>query len=280
MRGRDLLLAVLVTALWGLVHPIGKAGVAEVPPLFFTAIRFALTALILVPFLPFPWGRLGDLALLSLTFGGLHFGLLFLGLAQGEASVAAIAVQTNAPFGALLAWLVLGERLGWRRAAGMALAFAGVAVLAGAPSVTGNPLALALVLGAAFSWALANVQIKTMAPLAPLAVSGWVALLAAPQVLAASLVLEAGQLAALAGAGWRGYGALAYTVVVSSAFAYAAWYRLIQRYPVNQVVPFTLLIPVFGVAFSAALLAEPLEPAKLVGGLVTVAGVAAMVLPG
>src|SRR3546814_14492464 len=60
---------------------------------------------------------------------------LMLALQHLQAGTAAIVVQTTVPFSALLAWAVFGDRLGWRRAAGMAVAFAGIALIVGEPRV-------------------------------------------------------------------------------------------------------------------------------------------------
>jgi O-acetylserine/cysteine efflux transporter len=47
MHRKHLILAVLVTALWGLNFPITKLGLAHVDPLLLTGLRFAL--------FDFPW---------------------------------------------------------------------------------------------------------------------------------------------------------------------------------------------------------------------------------
>jgi O-acetylserine/cysteine efflux transporter len=56
------------------------------------------------------------------------------------------------------------------------------------------------------------------------------------------------------------------------------WYRLLRLYPVNQLMPFTLLAPVIAVAAAVALLGEALSLRLLAGGVATMAGVAVTVL--
>lgn len=54
--------------------------------------------------------------------------------------------------------------------------------------------------------------------------------------------------------------------------AYTIWYGLLRRYRVDQVTPFILLMPIFGVVFAAALLGERLSWSLLGGGAVVLAG--------
>ncbi|MBX9635788.1 MAG: EamA family transporter, partial [Magnetospirillum sp.] len=65
-----------------------------------------------------------------------------------------------------------------------------------------------------------------------------------------------------------------------SLVAYSLWYRLLARHSMNQIVPITLLGPVVGVASGVMLLGEPLSWQKLVGGAITIAGVAVVQLIG
>ncbi|WP_163574285.1 DMT family transporter [Halomonas faecis] len=277
MPPRDLLLGLLVVTLWALNIIVIKLGVTELPPLMLTTLRFALVAALLVPFHPVARHQLPFLALLSVTFGTLHFALLFIGLGQAEAGTGALVVQMGTPFATLLAVVFLGERLDVRRVAGLALSFGGVAVLSGGPSLP-SALPLVLLLTSAMGWAVSQLLIKHGPPLAPMALAGWVALLAVPQVALGSWWFERGQLEALAQAGWLGWGAVFYTAVMSSIAAYGLWYGLLRRHPVNRLAPLSLLVPVGAVLLGALLLGETLDPHKLTGGALVVAGLALIVV--
>jgi O-acetylserine/cysteine efflux transporter len=69
-------------------------------------------------------------------------------------------------------------------------------------------------------------------------------------------------------------------VFASTIFAHGCWYYLLQYYPVSQIVPFSLLIPVFGMIASIALLEENITMGVIVGGALTVLGVAIVVSKG
>ena len=64
------------------------------------------------------------------------------------------------------------------------------------------------------------------------------------------------------------------------ALAYTIWYGLLRRHPMDRVVPFMLLMPVIGVAFSAVALGERPSPQELAGGAVILVGLALVVLRG
>jgi len=278
MSPRDLACALLVMVVFGFNFPIGKAGLSELPPLLLIGCRFARVGAILIPFVRYPRVRGRDLLILSMLLGSVHFAVMFLGLRHIDSGTAAIAVQLQVPFAALLAAVFLKDTLGWRRALGMAVAFAGVMIVAGAPDLRADPTPLLLVISASLIWAVANVYIRRMAPLDGMSLNAWMSLLAAPQLLAASWLLETGQISALADISWVGLGSIAYMALVVTILGYSIWYRLVQSYDVNQTMPFTLLVPFFGVLGGMVLLGEVLGLRDVLGGVITVAGVAVVVL--
>ncbi len=278
VRPLHIVLFVSVMLVWGLNFAVAKVGLAQLPPIMLVTLRFALVALMLAPFVKVPRGKLPQIFAVSVTLGLLHFSLMFNGLREVDAAAAAISIQLQVPFAALLAALVFGDRLGWRRAGGMLIAFAGVALIAGEPRLEGHYLALAMVIGAACIWAVAGVQIKAMGEVDGGQINAWLAIFATPQLAVASLLLEGGQWAALQAADWRAFAAVVYQAVVVVGFGYGTWYRLLRTYDVNQAMPFTLLVPLFGVLSGLVFLGEALTAALVAGGLLTVLGVGIITL--
>ncbi len=272
MTRRDIALATMAAVLWGFNLIAGKIGVEASPPLFFTGLRFGVVAVLVVPFFLSAWPHWRPLLVLSICFGTGHFGLLFVGLAGVDAATAAITLQLGVPFSILISWFVFGEKFGWRRSCGLGLAFVGVAFLAGEPR-NASILPFVLLVTCTVFWAWSNVLVKRMPDVPPLAIAGWLSLFATPQVLALSFVLETGQFESLATGGIPLLGAIAYTAIAASIIAHATWYSLVQRYPVNTVVPFNMLIPIVGVGAGLMVLGEPLTWQKAIGGLLTLAGV-------
>jgi O-acetylserine/cysteine efflux transporter len=66
---------------------------------------------------------------------------------------------------------------------------------------------------------------------------------------------------------------LAYTAIAASIIANATWYGLMQKYPINTVVPFSMLIPIVGIGAGLLVLNEALTLQKLAGGGLTLLGV-------
>lgn len=275
MQPRYVVMAILVAALWGGNFVAVKLGTEQFPPIFLVALRFSAVAALMLPFVGrLPRRCLGPVLAVSVTLGGLHFSLMFMGLERIEASTASIGTQLGVPFSTLLAVLLFKEQLGWRRSLGIVVAFAGVVVLAGAPQVADDLLGLGLIVAAAFAWAVANNIIKRYGPFNPYQLTAWMALFAVPQLLLVSLLVEQGQLASLQAADWVGWTALGYIVLGSSLIAYTLWYGLINSNPVSRVVPFTLLAPVFAIIASALLLGERITWPLVLGGAITITGVA------
>lgn len=275
MTPRDVLAALLVATIWGLNLVVGKAALAQLPPIFFITLRFALVAIVMAPFVrPPPRHQLLPVIGLSVTMGLFHFSLMFTGLEGANASVAAVAINLQVPFGILLAALVFKERLGWRRAGGMALAFGGIALIAGEPRLAGQLQPLLLIIAATFAWAVGMVQVKLIKGLDPLRLNVWMAVFAAPQMLLATFLVEDGQWQAVTDADWFAYGAVFYNGILAFIVGYGLWYRLLHRYGVNQTLPFTLLVPVVGVAAAIVFLGESLTLATIAGAITTIAGVA------
>jgi len=278
MKPLDAVVGLLIAALWGLNFAVAKTGLGQFPPILMIALRFALVAALLVPMAAMPRLRLKEIAYLSVTLGLIHFALMFNGLARVDAAVAAITIQIQVPFAALLSAVLYRDPPGWRRMLGMALAILGVGILAGEPRTSSALWAVGLIIAAALFWAVANIQMKRLSDVDGFALNGWLALLATPQLLLASLVLERGHWDALRSADWLGWGAVAYQAVIVVIVGYGLWYRLLRQYSVNQVMPFTLLVPLFGVLSGTVLLGETLTWNLAIGGLATVAGVAIIVI--
>jgi len=268
-----------VTVVWGFNFAVVKTGLSVMPPIAFVALRFAVVGVMLLPWLRWPQRRFPDLVLLSVILGVVHFSLMFTGMRGLDVATASIAIQLQVPFAAILAAIFFKETLHWRRLTGMAIAFAGVVLIAGEPRLAGNLVPLFLVIAAACTWASATIQIKRIGDdVDVLALNGWVALLAAPQLALLSWATENGQLAAIAAADWRLWASVAFQALLVTIFGYSVWYRLMRRFSVNQVMPFTLLVPVFGVLSGVIFFDDQLTLLMIIGGLCTIVGVAIIVI--
>lgn len=279
MSLRDGVLAGIMLVVFGVNFAVMKVGLQEIPPFAMTALRFFLVAALLLPFVkPPPRTQWRAFAIYAFTFGVIHFSFMFTALARLDASIVAIMVQAQVPISALLAAIFFNDRLGWRRAVGMAIALAGVAILIGEPRVDGQWGAVALILIGVTAWAVSNIQVKKLEGIGVFTVNAYMALLSAPILAVLSLTVEGADLPWLAGTSWVGWAAALYQAVGVVILGYGVWYTLLGRYKVNQLVPLTLLVPVLGVVAAIVLLGEPITLGLLVGGGITLVGVAIIVI--
>jgi O-acetylserine/cysteine efflux transporter len=261
VRPLDTLTALLVVLIWGGNFIAMRAGALDLPPYFLLGLRLAIAAMALAWFLRSPRGIVIPLMLIAFTMTTLHFGLALVGLQYVDAGTGAIAMQTAVPFAALIAWLLFREPLGWRRAAGMLVAFGGIVVLTGVPRIGARLDMLALMMLSQDFMSL----------------NGWISIFGALFAFAVSLAVETGQVEALSDARWPVLVGILYMALLASVFGQGLWYRLLPRYDTNQVMPFTLLVPVLGVLFGVLLLDEAPSWRIVFGGIVTVTGVAMIV---
>jgi O-acetylserine/cysteine efflux transporter len=207
--------------------------------------------------------------------------VLFNGLSTGlDLPTSVITSQLNAPFACILGMLFFRERIRAWRMLGMVIAFTGIIiVVGGTPNVSEHPKGFVLMLLTALSFAFANLIMKRMEGIPHMAMVGWMSLMAAPQLVFLSLFFEQGQWAFTTGINLSVISVLCYTAVFATIIAYSIWYALLSRYNVSQVVPFGLLVPIFATVGSQIFLDDTLAWPTVVGGVVTILGVAVIILP-
>jgi O-acetylserine/cysteine efflux transporter len=209
------------------------------------------------------------------SLGVLSFGLLFVGIDQGmPAGLSSLVLQTQVIFTVAFAALALGERPRRAQLIGGAIALAGLALIATERASAAPLLPFVLVIGAAAAWGVANVCTRVAQPPDGLALMVWASLVAPLPLFGLSLAFEGpGEIGdAVRGVDLGGVAALAYIAGPSTLFGFAAWTGLLRRYPAAVVAPFTLLVPIFGIAAAALTLGERPSASELVGGAVVIAG--------
>ena len=279
--------ALVVVTVWGFNFTVVKLGLADVPPLFLLCLRFAFCAFPAVLFVKKPVATWGALAAYGLLLGVGQFGLLFTALALGApAGLSSVLLQSQAFFTALLAAVILKERIGIHSLAGMALAAAGLVLIAlsgrgGSVSGLTVPLAL-MILAAAFFWGAANVVVRTMPGADALGLVVWSSVFSPLPLLGLSLWLEGPEpvAASLARPTLAWVGSLAYLVVAASLVGYGLWNRLILRHGAGRIAPFSLLVPIVGISSAALVLGERFGPADAAATALVLAGLLVHVFGG
>jgi O-acetylserine/cysteine efflux transporter len=185
----------------------------------------------------------------------------------------------------LLAAVLFRERPPLQRLTGTGLAMIGVALIALDPSVTKSGagasdeaiIGVAMIVFAAFMWAVSNIQMKALSQTPPMALHGWMALFAAPMLTALSFLFESGQVDAVRNASAWVWISAFYMAFFVGIFGYVAWQWLLSRHPISLLTPLTLLVPVIGVALSILALGDPVTPQRILGGVITLGGVGLLV---
>jgi drug/metabolite transporter (DMT)-like permease len=240
-------------------------------------LRFVLAGglLLLIVLLlrrPIPRTRrdLGRMVVLGVLNFALFFGLTGAALQWIAAGTGAVLASTNPLMLALVAPFLLGERLGPRKLAGMALAFASVAVMMSSRLGVGDsPLGMALVLMANTAMVTGTILFKRWAM--PYDLAGMTAmqlLVGGVALLVPSLLLEP-----VAAVRWDANFLLTllYMCVVLSWATMLLYLFLVRSGDASKANAFLFLNPVFGLFLGALILGEPMAPLDFVG----TAGVAA-----
>lgn len=281
MPFRHRLLAVLVAVLWGANFIAIHASLAIFPPFLCSAMRFTLMAiptilLVRRPQVPTRW-----LVGYGVGFGILQFAFLYLAMDAGmPTGLASLVLQSSAPFTVVLGAILLGERLGARAATGVGVAALGMAVVGSQRlSAEAGLLPFVLTLLAGLGWAFGNLASRLAAAPKPLHLTLWMTVIPPVPMLLLSLVVEgpdrigtalSESLTPAAIPAWLG---LAYTTIMATVIGSGIWTWLMARHSAGTVAPFSMLVPVTGLALAWVLLAEVPAPLELAGGVLVVGGV-------
>ncbi len=273
MRAIHIVMGVSVALIWGMGLVFAKAAIGHFPPILLMSLRFAVTALALVWWVPLPKGEYGALFWVTLVSAALQYSLTFSGLKGLDASLTALIVQLEVPFLIIAGALLLREKNYWQKWLGVAICFAGVALIVGEPKTDSEMQAVFLVISGCACWAVGQVMVRKLLTLSGMAATAWVALYAAPQLAVMSWLVEDGQVEALQNAGWVVWGAVIYLGLIMTAVGYGFWFSLLRVYPVGMVAPYLLLLPLFSVLGSVWFLGERLSAGALLGGAIVIFGV-------
>lgn len=270
MRLKHVLLAIGLAAVWGFNFVVMEIGLQHFPPLLYAALRFTLAAFPALLFAGRPGVAWRWIVGVAAAVGVGQFGLLLVGMRAGmPPGLSSLVLQTQALFVVVFAAVLLGERPGARRIVGLAVAFAGLAIVAFDFGASGPVGAFLLCVGAAASWGLGTVIQRKAAPPDSLRFMVWVSALSAPPLLLLSLAMEGVPHLTFA---WEGVASLVYVAFISTLGGFGVWGWLLKRYDASTVAPYTLLIPVFGLSSAALVTGESISVVKLLAGVLIVAG--------
>ena len=291
-------LAVLVTFIWGVNFTFIAWGLESFPPLMPTALRFFFTAVPLVFFLKPPTFNRTLLIYAIGTFV-MQYAFVFTAMHLGASpGLTALLLQMQIFITVLLAYFILGEAVSRMQVIGMMVGVLGLGVIAlnlgGDMPVAG----FVCILIAAVGWSFGNIASKqasaqatlkaaqqktATAPttvknktsaLSALALVAWGALIACVFLTLSSLIFEtdAWQLATFTEASMKSWLSLGFIVYISTLVGFGLWAHLLSQNTASKVMPFALLVPVFGMTTSVVLTGEVVTWWKMLAMILILSG--------
>ncbi len=265
----------LVVTIWGANFTVIKLGLGEMPPILLSSLRFAFAALPAVFFLPRPKCSWKYVVGFGVVLGCIKFSLLFLGMDLGlSAGVSSLVLQLQAFFTLILGFFVLSEKIGPHRYLAMVVAFFGVGLLLFVSDGSITAIGLVLVIAAAAAWGVANIIMKQAGSVQMLSFVVWASLIPPiPLAILSFLTEDRANIGALTDqVSWIGIGSILYLAYPVTLLGFAIWGRLLSTLPVGLVAPFTLLVPIVGMATSALVLGEDFGTIKIISAILVMAG--------
>ncbi len=274
MQARHLVAILLIMALFGSAYPVGKLGVGHFPPFEFAALRSGFLALALLPLWRLahpPPGQGWALAGFCASMGVGVYATMYIALDMADTvSPIVIGTQLSVPFAVVLGRLFLGERVRPLTWGAIIAALAGVVTIALEPALARDLPALGVISASAFCYALATLFARSLRNVSPFMMNGWMAASAVLPLALLSAAFETGQWHAVQNAGPVAWGVLLHSALAVSLLAHVGMFSLYRHYPVAHVIPYYVLMPVFGIAFTLLLFTEVPSTRTLLGGAIVI----------
>lgn len=281
MDFRAVLMGLIFSLMWSSAFATARIIVADAPPLYALACRFAISGALAIGvalFLGQTWRLQASQRRSVIVFGlcqnAAYLGLNFLALQWIEASLAVIIAASMPLIVAALGWIMRGDKIGRLGVAGLIAGFAGVALIMGTRVEGGaDHLGIGLCIGGALALAVATLTLRSASGQGNLLmVVGLQMLVGSAALGVLALAFEEPRLnlthAFLA--------AFIYQILVPGLAATLLWFALVRRIGAVRAATFHFLNPFFGVVIAALLLGEKIGTFDLLGVAVVAGGILAV----
>ena len=265
-------LVALFSLLWSSAFIVGKVALVDFDPATVLALRFALSAALLLALPGWSLTRLQGTMRIGVALGLLnnaaYLGLTFTAL-QFVRPVVVVVIVSCTPFATTLLAAAIGlERASAAKLTGVAVGFVGVLIIAGW-DLGGAPTGVALAATGAAAFSIATVLFRAKAASLPLReLNIWQSLAGAAALAPFALLGGRG----LGAASLPGAAAILYLAAVVTIGGMALWMTLIRASGAGAASAYHLLNPFFGVLLSAILLGAPIRGTDVLGAAVIAVG--------
>jgi len=282
MKSGDWLQIVLLALVWGLSFFLTEVCLRDLHPATVAAGRVTTAAVTLLAVARLAGHRLpaglkdwAPLALMGLINNALPFSLIMWGQTRIDSGLASILNATTPLFTFVLAhFLTRDERMTRRGAAGIAIGFLGALVLIGPGALAGlgaQSWGQFAVMGAALCYASAGIYGRRLRHLSPIVAAAGMTAAAALIMLPLAALLDRPWTASPDTATWA---ALLTLGLVSTAFAYILYFRILASAGATNVLLVTFLVPVTALLLGILILGEEITLTALAGMAMIFGGLA------
>jgi drug/metabolite transporter (DMT)-like permease len=272
--------------LWSSAFSVAKLAIADCPPLLLLAARFLIAGVLMLAVARLQGVRwtlsrrdVALFAVLGIANQAVYLGLGYLGLREISSDLSALIVSANPVVTAVLAVMLLGERMTWGKSLGLLLGIGGVAYIVGSRLAIGadHLHGILLTIAALLSLVGGTILFKRFAPKDGLWVGNGIQSLAAGIAsLPFALSFESvGDVVPT----WRLFAAFAYLVLIVSVFAYLLWFQILTVSGATAASSYHFLMPPLGMLFGWLLLGERMAVSDLLGIVPVVLGIYLVTLP-
>ena len=274
---------ILLAALWGASFLFMRLGTLEFGPLPTAGLRVAIASLALLPVMLSRglWPQLRQhwkpVMICGLINSAIPFALFSFALLSISTGLSSILNATVPLFGALVAWLWLGDKPGASRTVGLVIGFIGVALLASGKASFKPDASGAVTAWGILACLLATISYAVAASFTRRYLSGLNSLMVATgsQIGAAlGLALPTLLMWPVQAPSLKAWGALLALGTLCTAVAYVLFFRLIERLGPARAITVTFTIPVFAVFYGVTLLGETVTTWMLFCGVIVLCGTA------
>ena len=274
---------ILLAALWGASFLFMRLGTLEFGPLPTAGMRVLLATVFLWPILLYQgqWPQLRQhwkpVMICGLINSAIPFALFSFALLSISTGLSSILNATVPLFGALVAWLWLGDKPGTSRTVGLVIGFIGVALLASGKASFKPDASGAVTAWGILACLLATISYAVAASFTRRYLSGLNSLMVATgsQIGAAlGLALPTLLMWPVQAPSLKAWGALLALGILCTAVAYVLFFRLIEQLGPARAITVTFTIPVFAVFYGVTLLGETVTTWMLFCGVIVLCGTA------
>jgi O-acetylserine/cysteine efflux transporter len=262
---------------FGSVYPLGKLGTNNIPPILFSALRVLIIFLVILPFFRFKIPQknlLIPLLTFSLTMGIGVYVTLYLALdASSLVSPIIIGTQLSVPFGLILSFVFLKEKISLKKWLLILFAFIGVIIVAYDPRIKDEWLGLLIISLMAFFYALANILSRLLKDFDAISQIGWHSVISCIPLFVISYLIEGNPIELLFPMSITTLLIILHASIIVSLIGHGSIFYLYKFYPVATVLPFYSLFPIFGIIFTFFIFFEIPGIYEIIGGILVIGSV-------